>query len=691
MSAKKRLNYARKLEDEDLQEKKPNFLINEKSPYLQEHAFNPTAWRPWGDDAFRKAKNDGKPIFLSIGYSTCHWCHQMARESFEDLEIAAIINKNFIPIKVDREERPELDAYYMSAVQSMTGSGGWPLNVFLTPDLKPFYGGTYFPPEPRYGMPSFRQVLEFVAQVWKDKKGEIVENSEQIAKAISLDVRGKASAELTPKVLEEGYAALVSSFDPEHGGFGGTPKFPLPLSSEFLLRYNYRTGKELALRSVTKTLDGMMAGGIHDHVGGGFHRYSTDRIWLVPHFEKMLYDNALLARLYTEASQVTGRTEYAGVVDDTLGWLTREMKDADGGFYSAQDADTEEGEGIYYTWTPPEVEEVLRKVDAGLFSDLYGVTANGNFEGRSILHITHRDAGPSKEKLGEWKSKLYEKRIGRPRPRTDDKILTSWNGLAISAFAYAGAALSRPDYIDTASKAAKFVLDRCSREGRLLRRFAGGEAALEGTLEDYAFFVQGLLDLFEASPEPSWLNEAKKLANVMVDDFEDKKNGGFFLTIDAVPARLKEGYDGVTPSGNSVAAVDLIRLAEITGEVGMRQPAERVLRLFSHDIEQQPSGHANMLVALDLLLNGVKEVVVTARTLKGAAELLLETRRPFIPDKVVLAATDSNYGELAALTTLLEGRKPRAQARAYVCQNFTCKLPADSPETLRAQLAPKRV
>jgi uncharacterized protein YyaL (SSP411 family) len=685
----KRLNYAEQGQTQDLEEKKPNFLINEKSPYLQEHAFNPTAWRPWGDEALRKARNDGKPIFLSIGYSTCHWCHQMARESFEDPATAAIINKNFIPIKVDREERPELDAYYMSAVQSMTGSGGWPLTVFLTPDLKPFYGGTYFPPEPRYGMASFKQVLEFVAQIWKDKRTEVAESADQIEKAMAGDAREKGTKDLTTATLEEGYAAIVSSFDPEHGGFGGAPKFPLPLASSFLLRYHYRTGKELALRSVTKTLNEVMAGGVHDHVGGGFHRYSTDRVWLVPHFEKMLYDNALIARVFTEAYQVTGKDEYARTVEDTIGWLMTEMRDEGGGFYSAQDADTEEGEGTYYTWIPAEVEEVLGKEDAAEFCRLYGVTTSGNFEGRSILHLTPGEQrGSAKE--GIWKSKLYQARMKRPRPATDTKILASWNGLAISALAYAGAAMLKPEFVKGATEAAEFILERCTKDGRLLRRFAGGEAAFDGTLEDYAFFIQGLLDLFEATSEPRWLREAKRLAGVMVDDLEDREEGGFFLTTDAQPVRLKDGYDGVTPSGNSAAAVALVRLAELTGAEGVRSHAERTIRYFSTDIEQQPSGHANMLVALDLLLNGVKEVVVTSRTPKGASGLLREVRRPFLPDMVVVVSTAENYRELSGLTTLLEGREPGAKATAYVCENFTCRLPADSVEALRAQLAPKQ-
>ncbi|MDA4120847.1 MAG: thioredoxin domain-containing protein, partial [Thaumarchaeota archaeon] len=459
-------------------ERNPNRLAKEKSPYLLQHRFNPVGWYSWGEEALRKAKNDNKPIFLSIGYSTCHWCHVMAHESFEDEGTAALINRNFIPIKVDREERPEIDAYYMGAVQAMTGGGGWPLSVFLTPDLKPFYGGTYFPPEPRYGTPSFKQVLEFVAQVWKDKREEILQNSEQIAKGFLGGLKPKGTSELTPKMLEEGYAGLVSSFDPEHGGFGGAPKFPLPLTSAFLLRYHYRTGKELAKRSVVKTLDEMLAGGIRDHLGGGFHRYSTDRVWLVPHFEKMLYDNALLAKLYAEAYQETGRGEYRQVVQETIGWILGEMTDPGGGFYSAQDADTSEGEGTYYTWTPEEVAGSIGAGPAEVFNRSYGVTKNGNFEGRTILHIVKgNQTAQEARSLQKYRSELYQARLKRPRPSTDTKVLTSWNGLAISALAYAGSALEVEDYLMAAARAAEFILEKNWADGHLLRRYAGGEAA----------------------------------------------------------------------------------------------------------------------------------------------------------------------------------------------------------------------
>ncbi|MDE1853764.1 MAG: thioredoxin domain-containing protein [Thaumarchaeota archaeon] len=670
-----------------MEEKKPNRLISEKSPYLLEHSMNPVSWYPWGKEAFGKARNDNKPIFLSVGYSTCHWCHQFAKESFEDPKTAAYMNKNFIAIKVDREERPEVDAYYMGAVQAMTGGGGWPLSVFLTPDLKPFYGGTYFPPEPRYGMPSFMQVLEFVSNLWKEKRGEVVENSDQVLKAISQKEVG-GPAELKKSVLDEGYTDLLSSFDQQHGGFGTAPKFPLPSSLGFMLRYNYRTGKELALKTVLKTLDGMMAGGIRDHIGGGFHRYSTDRVWLVPHFEKMLYDNAQMAQIYAEAYQVTKKQEYAEVFRETLGWMRTEMKSPEGGFYSAQDADTSEGEGTYYSWTPEEVVASAGASDGATISRLYGVTKTGNFEGRTILHL---DPGSTvspadRETVARSKPLLYQTRLGRPRPATDTKVLTSWNGLAISAFAFSSAVLEDRSLADDAAAAARFVLEKISKGGRLLRRFAGGEAALAGTLEDYAFFIQGLVDLFEATADPKWLQEALRLSRDMVADYEDKENGGFYLTVDAEPARLKESYDGPTPSGNSVAAMDLVRLSELSGDMELRKVAEKALKSFGQEIGQRPTAHARMLDVLDLVLNGVREVVITSPNLRAAKAMRDEVFGEFIPDKVVIVSTASTHPVLAKMTSLVEDRKPTAKARSYVCQNFACRLPADSVQTLRAQL-----
>jgi uncharacterized protein len=671
-----------------LPEGTPNRLAREKSPYLLKHALNPVDWHTWGTEALAKSKNDNKPIFLSIGYSTCHWCTVMEHESFEDRRVAAFINKNFIPIKVDREERPEVDAYYMGAVQAMTGGGGWPLTVFLTPDLKPFYGGTYFPPEPRYGMPSFMQVLEFVSNLWKDRREEVNSNTEQVLKVLSEQGQGE-SGEPKSSALDECYANLMTSFDSEHGGFGTAPKFPLPTSLVFLLRYHFRTGNELALTSALRTLDEMMAGGIRDHIGGGFHRYSTDRVWLVPHFEKMLYDNALLSRVYTEAYQLTGRSEYMDVVRETLGWMAREMTDPRGGFYSAQDADTEQGEGFYYSWTPGEVMEAAGAADGAVFNRMFGVTSAGNFDGRSLLHFDPgaRTTAEVRKTIEQAKRSLYQTRLKRARPAIDDKILTSWNGLAISAFASAGAALKDQRMTENAVAAAKFILEKNQEQGRLLRRYAGGEAALPGTIEDYAFFVHGLIDLFEADPDPSWLTEATRLSKVMVDAFEDKQHGGFFFTPESELPRLKQSYDGPTPSGNSVAALDLARLAELTGSEEFRKAAERTIKAFTGDVEKHPSAHTQMLGALDLLLNGAREVVITAPTEKEARPMVEAAFGLYAPDVVLVTATAKTYPALARICALLEGREPGNEARAYVCQNFACKIPADSVKTLSDQLA----
>jgi uncharacterized protein YyaL (SSP411 family) len=683
LSEKGKFNYAEKLRAFEMDQSRTNRLAKEKSPYLLKHKHNPVDWYPWGKEALAKAKNDNKPIFLSIGYSTCHWCTVMERESFEDPKTAAILNKNFIPIKVDREERPEIDAYYMNAVQAMTGGGGWPLSVFLTPDLKPFYGGTYYPPEPRYGMPGFVQVLEFVSNLWKDKREDVAANSQRVLEALA--DRTKVTTSMPGKgALDEGYSSIVSSFDPEWGGFGRSPKFPLPSTLSFLLRYHYRTGKELALNSVLKTLDAIAAGGIRDHLGGGFHRYSTDRVWLVPHFEKMLYDNVLLVKVYSEALQITKRALYEEVIRETLGWISREMTNSDGGFYSAQDADTEEGEGLYYTWTPEQTKKALGD-KAAIFDKAYGITRTGNFEGRTILHT---DIGLSTitEIGNDTKQTLYSERLRRPRPATDEKILTSWNGLAISAFSAASSVLGDSTYLRHAAGAADFILETNSKDGRLLRRFAGGQADYVGTLEDYAFFIQGLLDLFETSGEQRWLRESARLADIMMKDYEDKANGGFFLTVIPEPVRLKESYDGPTPSGNSVAALSLIRLSELTGRDEYRKGAERTLKYFGEELEQRPSSHTCMLAALDMLVSGMMEIVISSPNPKEAKQMLAEVRGRYLPNKALLVATRGNFEQLSKLSTLLDGREPRAKARAFVCENFACDLPADSAGALKAQL-----
>ncbi len=625
----------------------------------------------------------------------------MAEEAFENEEIAKIMNRHFISIKVDREERPDLDEVYMKAVQAMTGQGGWPLNVFLTPDLKPFYGGTYFPPEPKYGLPSFKQILEFVSTLWRDKKGDVQSNAEQIMAGVKESYEHASEGTPSASLLDGAYATLVSSFDAESGGFGGAPKFPLPTYSSFLLRYNLRAKKELALKSVTKTLSAMEGGGIHDQVGGGFHRYSTDRVWLVPHFEKMLYDNALLAKVYLEAYQVSKNPSFSQTAKDILDWLLNEMRDGNGGFYSAQDADTPDGEGIYYTWTGEQVKEILGAKDAEIFGFRYGITRNGNFEGgRTILHRANsleatasRFGMPAEEvgrRLANALRMLYNARLKRSRPSTDDKILTAWNGLAISAFSYSYQVLTEERYLAAARSAAEFVLKNLKKEGKLLRRYRDGEAAIEGTLEDYAFLVQGLLDLYESSFDVRWLEEALALNQKMVERLWDEANGGFFMSqprVD-VPVLIKESYDGPTPSGNSVAALNLLRISDFTGSAELRQKAERLFRVFHEGLDSEPSAHTFTLVALDYYLSGAREIVIAADSVDERTRRMVQAfQSRFIPNKVMILSSKESSSRLRKIAPPVEGKTPiKGKPTAYICENFACKYPLTDLDKIRAQL-----
>jgi len=677
--------------------KKPNRLIKEKSPYLLEHAYNPVDWFPWGEEAFTKAKAEDKPIFLSIGYSTCHWCHVLAAESFEDEKTAAILNEKFVPIKVDREERPDLDEVYMKAVTTLTGHGGWPLSVFLTPDLKPFYGGTYFPPVPRHGLPGFPEVLNFIADTWKSKRQEVVQSSDEITKAISDGYALRAEGALSKVLLDNAYAVVLSAHDSQFGGFGRPPKFPLPSYLGFLLRYNARTGKGSALGPVMKTLDAMADGGIHDHLAGGFHRYSTDRYWLVPHFEKMLYDNALLAKVYADAYRSTRMRRYAATASDTLEWILEEMTSPEGGFFSAQDADTPEGEGYYYTWTPSEVSEVLGKEDGAIFCEHYGVSPEGNFEGgRSILSVT-KTAERTASKLGltvdqveealrRGRDALLKARRQRNRPRVDDKVLASWNGLAISGFACTYQALQDERYLSAATRSADFILTKLVKRGTspmLQRRYRDGEVAIEGNLEDYSFLIAGLLDLYEASFDKRWMSASIMLAEEMTTVFWDAERGGFFLT---PPGReivaIKEGYDGPTPSGNSVAALDLLRLAEFTGNQDFREMAETTLKLFVDAMESTPTGYLEMLAAVDFFF-GSKEVVVASGWRPDELDSMVrEIRTRYLPTKVLVLADGD-----PATAQLTEGKGSiKGMPTVYVCENFACKAPVTSVEELKRQL-----
>jgi len=675
-----------------------NRLIDETSPYLLQHAHNPVDWYPWGDEALRRARAEDRPILLSIGYSACHWCHVMERESFEDEDIARQMNDSFINIKVDREERPDLDSIYMEAVQAMTGQGGWPMTVFLTPDGAPFYGGTYFPPEDHRGMPGFPRVLRSVAEAYRRSPDEIRRSVEDLQGHLGRSPMGYESAAPGPKVSEKAYRGLAGAFDDAYGGFGGAPKFPQPMNLEFLLRYHHRTGEPEALEMARVTLDRMRRGGIYDQLGGGFHRYSTDAIWLTPHFEKMLYDNALLARAYLEAYQVTGDEEYRRVVEETLGYVTREMTSPEGGFYSSQDADSEGVEGKYFVWTPAEIAAVVGPDDAPLVCAYYGVTEGGNFEGANILHRmiapddAARSAGVSSEAMRTAVERarplLLAAREGRVKPGRDDKILTSWNGLMLRAFADAARVLGRDDYRAVAEKNADFLLGKLRRDGRLLRTYKNGRAKIDGYLDDYAALADGLLALYARTFEPRLFAEARALADTMLEHFWDDGEGGFYMTGDdheGLISRPKEIFDNAVPSGNSTAVDALLRLAALSGEKSYAARAERTLTALTGIVQRAPGGFGRTLAAMEFLLTTPTEVAIAGE--QGNAEtdaLLAVVDRAYLPT-VVTAAT--RPGAVEAGIALLEGReKVGGRAAAYVCERFACRRPVTSPGELAREL-----
>ncbi len=679
----------------------PNALINEKSPYLLQHAYNPVNWCPWREEAFTRAKEEHKPIFLSIGYSTCHWCHVMARESFENVQTAELLNANFVCIKVDREERPDLDEIYMKAVQMMAGTGGWPLSVFLTPDLKPFYGGTYFPPEPVHGLPAFNDVLRTIVDLWHDKREQIEQNSEQITKHLRNSYLYKPpSDEISPDLIDNAFEQLVLRFDTEYGGFGAdvaawsakNPKFPLPSYLAFLLRYYHRKQEQYALKMVTKTLYAMARGGIYDQLGGGFHRYSTDRYWLVPHFEKMLYDNALLAQVYLWAYQVTSDTFFAQIATETLEWVLREMTDSSGGFYSAIDADSEDIEGAFYVWSPREILSVLGEEHGEVFCRYYGVTEQGNFEGgKSVLHVANDELNKdTADFINRSKQKLLEARNRRIRPKTDDKIITGWNSLMISAFALGYQVLRERRFLDAATSAAQFILNNLSKEGQLFRRYRAGEAAIHGTLEDYAFLIAALLDLYEASFDPKWLREALQLNNRVVVLFWDKANGGFFFNRygeTELPAAIKEVYDGPIPSGNSIAAQNLLRIAALTDNEELRIRAKNIFRTFGAQLEQSPLEHTQMLCALDFYLSSPMQVVIASQKIEEAQAFAVEISRHFLPNQVI-AFTSSRDDELSGrIPQITDKVAVQGKPTVYICENHTCKAPITDLDDLRRVLS----
>ena len=679
-----------------------NRLINETSPYLLQHAQNPVDWYAWGEEALSRARAEDRPILLSIGYSACHWCHVMERESFENEDIAVLMNDNFVNIKVDREERPDLDAVYMEAVQMMTGSGGWPMTVFLTPEGRPYYGGTYFPPEDRGGMPGFPRLLAAASQAYHTNKGEIERVTRQLADQMGRTGQmPRGFTPLTTEVMHNAYSQLATQFDHLNGGFGSAPKFPQPMTPEFLLRYNRHGFNARALEMVELTLQKMAYGGMYDQVGGGFHRYSTDAYWLVPHFEKMLYDNALLARLYLHAWQVTGRPLYRRITEETLDYVLREMADPAGGFYSAQDADSEGVEGKFFVWTPDEIRPLLGD-DADLVMGYYGVTERGNFEGANILNVPRPpeeyavQRGVSEGDLSAAVQRarviLLNVREQRVHPLLDDKVLTSWNGLMLRSFAEAGAALGRPDYLAAARDNADFLLSAMRDENRrLLRTWRNGEAKLNGYLEDYACLADGMLSLHEATLEPRWLQEAVALAEGMVDLFWDDAVGGFYDTgkdHEDLVIRPRDVFDNAQPCGGSVASDVLLRLGVVTGNDDFSAKGATPLRAMQQLLGRAPSATGHWLGALDFYVSLPREIVIVgAPEDPVTASMLNEVTQRFMPNRVLVGVTDSAHPPLKDSPLLEQRVMLGGLPTAYVCENYACQLPVTDPTALAAQLA----
>ncbi len=697
------------------QNKRPNKLIHEKSPYLLQHAYNPVDWYSWGDEAFARARTEHKPIFLSVGYSTCHWCHVMEHESFEDDSIAALMNTYFVCIKVDREERPDIDKVYMTALQGMGQHGGWPMSMFLTPELHPFYGGTYFPPQSRYGRIGFPDLLTRIHQVWETDSDKVLQSATGIVKALQEIPTSMPASSLDSALLDTCYDQFDRTYDQEFGGFGkGGPKFPRPSVFNFLLRYYARTGNARALEMTTRTLQKMSAGGIYDHIGGGFHRYSVDAEWRIPHFEKMLYDQAQLVNSYIDVFQITKDPLFVAIIREVLDYVMRDMTHPEGGFYSAEDADSrkpdtpeEKGEGAFYLWTKKELLSLLGKDDGELFCLYYGVEEAGNapfdpqheFTGKNILYISHflkqvaisfsttpEDAA---EILTRCKAKLFDVRSNRPRPHLDDKVLTSWNGLMISAFARAYQVFQEPKYLSAARRSAEFVLKNMRSNGYLVRRFRDGEARHDAHLDDYAFFVQGLLDLYEACFEVTWLTHALEITQTQLDMFWDANTGGFFDTSgkdSSILVRMKEQYDGAEPTGSSIGAMNLLRLAQITNKSELREKGERTLLAFGEVLRKQPVVMPQMVAAYDFFADHPQQIVVAGgRHVPATRAIINEIYTRFLPNKVVILLDGGNeQDELFDLNSFYASLAPLGdKPTAYVCQDSVCQLPTTDIEELR--------
>ena len=678
-----------------------NHLINETSPYLRQHAHNPVDWYPWGEEAFAISREQNKPVLLSIGYSACHWCHVMAHESFEDEEIARLMNDNFVNIKVDREERPDLDQIYMNAVQMMTHHGGWPMTVFLTSDAIPFYGGTYFPPQDRYNMPGFPRVLISVAEAYKDRRSDIAQTSDQLLNELRrLSETSGSEQSIEKELLDAAFVGITRGYDPVNGGFGGAPKFPPAMTLEFLLRTFVRTGNADALEMVRTTTTKMAYGGMYDQLGGGFHRYSTDAKWLVPHFEKMLYDNALLSRVYLHYYQVSQDELARETTKGILDYVIREMTNDEGGFYSTQDADSEGHEGKFFVWDIAEIKSVLGEKQANFFCAAYDITDSGNFEGENIPNIKHslkvvaEKAGVTLDELNaslsQSKRKLFEVREQRIKPDRDEKVITAWNGLMLASFAEAGVVLDRPDYLDIARKNARFILSKLQRDGFLLRTYKDGVAKFNAYLEDYAFLIEGLTTLFETSGEIEWLNAALSLTERMVEEFWDEDNAGFFFTgtsHEKLIVRSKDYFDNATPSGNSVAASVLLRLGILTDSEHFRNLAVSVFREVADSIRKYPSGFGYALSGLDFLLSTPKEVAIIAAEQSSLKTFVRAAWERYLPNKVVASALSGDSAAIGSVVLLQNRNLVQGKTAAYVCQNYTCKEPVTEIAAFAEQLS----
>ena len=662
----------------------PNRLAQETSPYLLEHANNPVDWYPWNEEALARAKRENKPILLSIGYSACHWCHVMARESFEDPRLAAFINDNFVPIKVDREERPDLDQVYMRATQAMTGSGGWPMTVFLLPDGTPFFAGTYFPPDDRHGMPAFSRVLTAIDQAFRSRPGEIAETAGQVRTFLQRPSIPLASGALSQSLLDEAFTRLAADYEPTYGGFGGAPKFPQPMLIDFLFRTHARTNRQDALEMAVQTLRAMAAGGLYDQLGGGFHRYSVDERWLVPHFEKMLYDNALLTRAYLDAWQVTGDAAFRRVAEDTVGFVARELLSPDGGFYSSLDADSEGEEGKFYLWTPAELRAVLDRETADRVANAFDVTDAGNFEGRSILHAVTEDAPAV---LAPLRGRLLAVRDQRPRPHRDEKVIAGWNGLMLRAVAEAARVLNRKDLLNLAERNAAFLLSSLSKDGRMYRSYKDGRAVLPGFLEDQAAVADGLLSLYEASFDPRWLEAMRSLVDRMLSSFWDEETGAFFDTAadqQALITRPQDMTDNAIPSGNSLAVDVLLRGGRLLGMERWSDIGRRSLQRIAPTAAKAPLAFGRLLAALDFEFGHPVELAIIGRPDDPSTGALLEvTRSRYLPNRLLALRAEANGTGIP----LLEGRQTIAgRATAYVCEGFVCQTPTTDPAELASQI-----